>query len=293
MSWLNACPTVALRLRLQASEYTVLHKFYLGEPLLPLNQTLTCEACADSMDADHLLCCRKSGFIQRHQALAKQLWHMCTAAGFNATCEVSVSGGSRPEDILLPHWQGGGPCAIDVSVVHPLAPSVACHTVKIGQEAVEAMERVKHSKYDQCCNESIVTLVPFVLSTFGLFGAEAERLFHGITAAARRRAVVDDSLVDRAQYLQQLKTPLSSPHHLSQPATSAGEMTKSQSLCSVFSTTHTLHPGLGRAGPGFWTPGPSGPGLKVAGPGQAGQNRSGHNSEWQPHALPCQKGPWA
>ena len=30
MSWLNACPTVALRLRLQASEYTVLHKFLLG-----------------------------------------------------------------------------------------------------------------------------------------------------------------------------------------------------------------------------------------------------------------------
>ena len=206
MSWLNACPTVALRLRLQASEYTVLHKFYLGEPLLPLNQTLTCEACADSMDAygDHLLCCRKSGFIQRHQALAKQLWHMCNPAGFNATCEVSVSGRSRPEDILLPHWHGGGPCAIDVSVVHPLAPSVACHTVKIGQEAVEAMERVKHSKYDQCCNESNVTLVPFVLSTFGLFGAEAERLFHGITAAARRRAVVDDSCIDRVQYLQQL-----------------------------------------------------------------------------------------
>ena len=126
---------------MQPSEFTVLNKLYLGEPLLPLNIPLQCEACAHSMDAygDHLLCCRKSGFIRRHQALAQQLWHMCTAAGFNATCEVSVSGRSRPADILLPHWQGGGPSAIDVSIIHPLAPSVACHTIKTGQEAVDAM----------------------------------------------------------------------------------------------------------------------------------------------------------
>ena len=77
-------------------------------------------------------------------------------------------------------------------------------TLKTGREAVEAMEQVKHSKYDRCCTESNVALVPFVLSTFGLLGSEAERLFHSITAAARRRAVVDDSSVDRAQYLQQL-----------------------------------------------------------------------------------------
>ena len=130
LPWLNACPTAALGLRLQPSECTVLSKLYLGEPVMPLNQPLNCEACAESMDAygDHLLCCRKSGFIQRHQTLASQLWHLCTAAGFNATSEVSISGRCRPADILLPHWQAGGPCAIDISVVHPLAPSVPVHT---------------------------------------------------------------------------------------------------------------------------------------------------------------------
>ena len=112
----------------------------------------------------------------------------------------SVSGRCRP-DILLPHWQGGGPCAIDVSIVHPLAPSTPCCAVKNGSKAVDAMERVKHSKYGQCCNESNVSFIPFVLSTFGLFGAEAERVFHGVTAAARRRAVVDDSNM-WASYLQ-------------------------------------------------------------------------------------------
>ena len=54
------------------------------------------------------------------------------------------------------------------------------------------MERVKHSKYDQCCNESNTTLVPFVLSTFGHFGEEAERVFHGVTGALRRRVMMDD-----------------------------------------------------------------------------------------------------
>ena len=96
-----------------------------------------------------------------------------------------------------------GPCAIDVSIVHPLAPSVASHSVETGREAVDAMERVKHSKYDRCCNESNVLFAPFVLSTFGQFGVEAERFFHGVTRAARRGVVVDDDL-EHPQYRQQL-----------------------------------------------------------------------------------------
>ena len=46
---------------------------------------------------------------------------------------------------------GKGPCAVDVAVVHPLAPSIPCHTVKSGAEAIVAMEGVKHAKYDECC----------------------------------------------------------------------------------------------------------------------------------------------
>ena len=193
LAWLIVCPTAANGL-CAPSEFCVLNKLFLGEPILPLNTALICEACAESMDAygDHLLCCRKSGFIQRHQTIVEQLWHFCTTAGFNAICKVAVSGRSRPADILLPHWQGKGPCAIDVSVVHPLAPSVPCHAVKTGREAVESMERVKHSKYDRCCNESNTTLVPFVLSTFVHFGEEAERVSHGVTGALRRRVMMDD-----------------------------------------------------------------------------------------------------
>ena len=232
LAWLNVCPTAANGLRLQPSEFCVLNKLYLGEPILPLNTALSCEACAESMDAfgDHLLCCRKSGFIQRHQTIVQQLWHFCNTAGFNATCEVSVSGRARHADILLSHWQGRWPCAIDVSVVHPLAPSIPCHTIKTGREAVDSMERVKHSKYDQCCNESNTTLVPFVLSTFGHFGAEAERVFHGVTGALRRRAMIDDDCCERSRCRQQLliglnreiaRQLLQSPFELAEPSAAA------------------------------------------------------------------------
>ena len=79
LAWLDVCPTAANGLRLQPSEFCVLNKLFLGEPILPLNTALICEACAESMDAygDHLLCCRKSGFIQRHQTIVEQLWHFC------------------------------------------------------------------------------------------------------------------------------------------------------------------------------------------------------------------------
>ena len=80
---------------------------------------------------------------------------MCTAAGFNATCEVSISGRCRPADILLPHWQGGGPCAIDVSVVRPLASSVHAHTVKTGREAVDASAHLARSQNVQALAEGM------------------------------------------------------------------------------------------------------------------------------------------
>ena len=60
-----------------------------------------------------------------------------------------------PADFLLSHWQGGGPCAVDVSVVHPIAPSAPVCGVKGGTEAVTGMERVKFAKYADACRESL------------------------------------------------------------------------------------------------------------------------------------------
>ena len=209
-AWLDPCPTEALGLRLTHAEYSILLKWWLGINLLALGSIHTCSSCGDTMDAfgDHLLCCKKGGLIQRHTTICKQLWHMSTAAGLHATCEVSLNGRTRPADILLSHWRGGGPCAIDVAVVHPLAPSIPCHAVKSGLESVNAMERVKHNKYDEGCRQSSVVFSPFVLSTFGRLGVEADRFFRSLTSALHRRLLILDNGLDGRKYQQQLQVAL-------------------------------------------------------------------------------------
>ena len=209
-AWLDACPVDTLGLRIPPAEYTVLGKLLLGLPILPVDVDLVCNQCGDCMDpfGDHLLCCKKGGLTQRHTAIVSHLWHMCTAAGFNVTCEVSLDGRTRPADLLLAHWTGRGPCAVDVSVVHPLAPSTPCHTVKNGTEAIVAMEGVKHTKYTECCRQSNTSLNAFVLSTFGMLGEEAERFFRCISMARRRRALDDDDPQDLRRYMQQLQITL-------------------------------------------------------------------------------------
>ena len=128
-AWLDACPVEALGLRVPPAEYTVLGKLQLGQAILPVDADLVCNQCGDCMDpfGDNLLCCKKGGLTQRHTAIVSHLWHVCTAAGFNVTCEVSLDGRTRPADLLLAHWTGRGPCAVDVAVVHPLALNSLSH----------------------------------------------------------------------------------------------------------------------------------------------------------------------
>ena len=209
-AWLDACPCESLGLRIPGPEYCVLAKLMLGQPIFPVDADLVCNQCGDCMDpfGDHLLCCKKGGLAQRHAAIVSNLWHACTSAGFSVTCEVSLDGRTRPADLLLAHWSGKGPCAVDVSVVHPLAPSVPAHTVKTGLEAVVAMEGVKHAKYDECCRQSNVSLTAFVLSTFGMLGDEAERFFRCVSMARRRRWLDEDDPRDARRYMQQLQITL-------------------------------------------------------------------------------------
>ena len=111
-AWLQPCPTENLGLRLTPAEYTVLCKLQLGEPLFPGDsEAAVCGACGEAADpfGDQFLCCRKGGLIQRHTAIASQLWRICTAAGVPARPEVSLNNRMRPADLLLSHWQGGGP----------------------------------------------------------------------------------------------------------------------------------------------------------------------------------------
>ena len=183
-TWLQPCPTENLGLRLITAEYTMLSKIHLGEAIVSTDSEVVCGACGEPADVygDHFLCCRKGGLVQRHTAIASQLWRICTVAGIQARPEVSLENRARPADLLLSHWQGGGPCAIGVAVVHPLAPSAPGSGVKDGSEAIAAIERVKFVKYADACPESNIRFIPLVLSTFGKLGGEGDRFYQHLAS---------------------------------------------------------------------------------------------------------------
>ena len=206
--WLEPCPSEALGLHFTTGEFSILLKWWLGQPLLPVTEQHICRSCGEPQDVygDHMLSCRKAGLIQRHTAIVQQLWHQSTAAGIQAVPEVSLDGRTRAADLLLSHWKGGGPCALDVAVVHPLAPSLPARSVKTGMEAIDHMVHVKVTKYGQSCNESKVSFLPFVLSTFGQLGADADHYCRHLASGLRLSANVGER--KGIELMQQLQTTL-------------------------------------------------------------------------------------
>ena len=105
---------------------------------------------------------------------------MISATGTRVDTEVMVSNGSRPADLLLHHWKGGGPAAVDVSVTHPLCPSLPYHRLQNGHDSANKVESEKHTHYDSQCSADHIKFFPFVLTTFGSMGSETARLFSEI-----------------------------------------------------------------------------------------------------------------
>ena len=162
---------------------TVLLKWWLGLPVLSGADSPECPSCGEALDSfgDHLLCCRKGGFYQRHSAIVGLLWHLCRAQGLPVSLEVAVSDSLRPADLLISHWKGSAPLAVDVTVVHPLTAAVPFHAVKTGTEAPERVEQMKVAKYADTCEKCNTGFTPFALSTFGRLGPESQVLFQDLT----------------------------------------------------------------------------------------------------------------
>jgi len=170
---------------------------------------LRCPLCGDSMDVfgDHCLACSRSGFTQRHSALVSFLWHLATAASLSVKVEVGVGTSTRPGDIEISHWKGQGPLDVDVSVVHPLNPSVPYGSVKSGHEAVEEAEQGKRRKHGPTCAAAKVSFEPFGVSTFGILGNSASALFKDIIALLQA-ATKEERAALETLYGQQLQLAL-------------------------------------------------------------------------------------
>ena len=151
--WLEPCPIASCGLSFTPAEFSILSRWWLGLNLVPVCTTPYCTSCGDAMDAfgDHALCCKKAGMIERHTHVVQFFWHLATAAGLHVDVEVRAGDNLRPADLLLSHWKGGGPLAVDVSISHPLAPSRSVAAVLSGNDSANEAERDKHTKYDSVC----------------------------------------------------------------------------------------------------------------------------------------------
>ena len=133
-AWLSVIPSSALGTEFSPQIYRILLRWWLGLTITGSSAEvpLKCPFCEEAMDAfgDHILCCNKAEFYSRHQAIVRCLTAFVAAAGVRATNEVQIEGRERPADIFLDRWTTTDPVAVDVTVTHPLAPSLGLNAPK-------------------------------------------------------------------------------------------------------------------------------------------------------------------
>ena len=163
--WLSAILSRALGLEISPAIYRILLRWWLGIPLaFPTEShdgSVDCPFCGDASDpfGDHALCCHKAEFYTRHQAIVKCLTAFVAAAGLRVANEVQIDGRERPADIFVNHWTTTDPVAVDVTVSHPLAPSLGLN-LRMAKELAAAKEQQKIAKYARLIAEKQLHFIP-------------------------------------------------------------------------------------------------------------------------------------
>ena len=170
-AWLSVCPCSKLNLQLLPSEFVVLLRWWLGEPLFPPDEMRSCPLCGVTEDAfgDHVLCYRKAGIYVRHNAVVEFIVRTANAAGLRCSREVSI-GAERPADVMIANWKAGKPLAVDVTIVHPLAPSTSFSSITTDQVKAVDAEIIKLVRYEEICEKAGCGFFQLALTTFGAIG---------------------------------------------------------------------------------------------------------------------------
>lgn len=90
----------------------------------------------------------------------------------SAENEVAVGGKTRPPDIWVTRWLDGHPLALDLTVTHPLAPSLGLDS-KSAARALEEKEHRKNLKSLVVCTTLNLDFKPFAVPTIGALGSAA------------------------------------------------------------------------------------------------------------------------
>ena len=139
-----------------------------------------CTGCQSSQDrwGDHLLCCPRNNFSQRHNAVQDALFNALSSTHCGVQKEVALpdprDSHLRPADLLLANWQNGRPTAVDVTVSHgwSQASRNSLLTREKWRAFLKRKEAGKHDKYSSPCERAGWHFIPMAFGTWGGTGPE-------------------------------------------------------------------------------------------------------------------------
>ena len=183
-SFMSVPPSASLRSIIPTSLYRLGLRWWLGCPLIEAEEgSLSCPGCGAQVDkwGDHLMCCKRNNFLQRHTALQEGVAVLLTEAGQPFTKEAPIpdcpDGQLRPADILLPGWDNGRDLALDVTLVHGWQASVQGPSItrERWRTFLRKKEQLKHQKYDTACERAGWSFGALAMGTWGGVGPEGAR----------------------------------------------------------------------------------------------------------------------
>jgi hypothetical protein len=170
--WLTASPAAALGNSFPASDFRLLLKWHLGIPILPDSCAgLACPACSAPVDifGDHAVSCHKGSLWNRHFHVQDFLLQTANRSGVPCQREVSVADNSqeRPADLFFPRWDGPRDLAVDITIRHPVPPSLYPVNPETAINHFSAAERSKDRHYTDMCDLAGADFCPALFSTWG------------------------------------------------------------------------------------------------------------------------------
>eukprot|EP00731_Ephydatia_muelleri_P008936 Em0004g1274a len=157
-----------------------MHAMRYQRPLLRM--PATCDGCGAAFHLEHALDCRKGGLvIQRHNEIRDALGDLASKAFRNVIKEPIVKEANIRDgtpaliaDISIRGlWQPQAVALLDVRVVDIDAPS---HIHRNAVAVISSAEEEKKRKYNSAAEARRASFTPFVVSTDGMLGREANFL---------------------------------------------------------------------------------------------------------------------
>jgi hypothetical protein len=175
--WLKVIPSPSLGLHMQDLEFRLCLRYWLGVQIFPDDSTCSiCQSVCDSFGDHHVGCGGNGDRILRHNALRDILFSTTQSAALAPRKEVPslISGRcSKPADILLPHWTGGKPAALDVSVISPLQNLTVNSSASIQGYALSVGEARKMSVHLDACLSEGISFIPLIVESLGGWSSQA------------------------------------------------------------------------------------------------------------------------